>query len=84
MKNTRFTHLLLLLLTTATFFIACGDDKPNKPEESSSSSEASSSSSSLINRLDVTYVDTLESNETANFILKMILPLLSVLFTWAI
>ncbi|HOG68413.1 MAG TPA: hypothetical protein PK366_03460 [Fibrobacteraceae bacterium] len=67
MKNTRFTHLLLLLLTTATFFIACGDDKPNKPEESSSSSEASSSSSSLINRLDVTYVDTLESNETANF-----------------
>lgn len=67
MISFRSIPLFFLFLSTAFFFNAC-ENKPNNPEElSSSSSEENSSSSSLINRLDANYLDTLETNKTANF-----------------
>jgi len=51
---------------------ACSDDKSSDPQEDSSSSSSSleSSSSSYSNRLDVDYLDTLISGDTANFYLS--------------
>jgi hypothetical protein len=52
--------------------VACSDDKgsDSREENSSSSEMAESSSSSYSNRLDVEYLDTLISGDTANFYLS--------------